>query len=52
MRHRSFTMSRPLSNEEVQDPRLAATLERDYRALLPLVRWLNTAVGFPPAERR
>jgi uncharacterized protein (TIGR02453 family) len=52
MRHRSFTMSRPLSNEEVQDPRLAATLERDYRALLPLVRWLNSAVGFPPAKRR
>lgn len=52
LRHRSFTMSRTLSPDEVLSPRLPATLARDYRALLPLVRWLNSAIGFPPAERR
>jgi uncharacterized protein (TIGR02453 family) len=52
LRHRSFTMSRILSNDEVQDPKLADTLEQDYRTLLPLVRWLNDAVGFSAATRR
>lgn len=52
LRHRSFTMSRTLSNDEVQSPNLADTLEQDYRGLLPLVRWLNGAVGFSPATRR
>lgn len=52
LRHRSYTMGRLLTNDEVAEPRLADTLEREYRALLPLVRWLNSALGFPPASRR
>ena len=52
LRHRSFTMGRMLSDEEVADPGLADALERDYRALLPLVRWLNAALGFPSVARR
>jgi uncharacterized protein (TIGR02453 family) len=52
LRHRSFTMSHPLSNEDVMSPRLAGLLERDYKTLLPLIRWLNVALGYPPAARR
>lgn len=52
LRYRSFTVSRELSPDELLSPALADTLERDYRLLLPFVRWLNGACGFPPAERR
>ena len=45
-------MSRELSPDELLSPALADTLERDYRVLLPFVRWLNGACGFPPAARR
>jgi len=36
----------------VTSPSLASLLAREYEALLPLVRWLNSAVGFKPASRR
>jgi len=32
--------------------RMATFLAREYEALLPLVRWLNGALGFKPASRR
>jgi hypothetical protein len=31
---------------------LASLLATEYKALLPLVRWLNDALGFKPASRR
>jgi len=31
---------------------VAATLEADYRLMVPLVRWLNTVLGLRSAERR
>jgi uncharacterized protein (TIGR02453 family) len=52
LKYRSFTAYRPLTPGQVQSPRLAATLERDFGALVPLVRWLNGAVGYRPWERR
>ena len=52
LRYRAFTVSRPLEPDEVLSPALADILERDFRALLPLVRWLNSACGFPSASRR
>ena len=52
LRYRSFTMSSALTPDEIVSPALADTLERDYRTLLPFVRWLNSACGFPPATRR
>jgi len=52
LRHQSFTMGRPLTDAQVTGPRLLPLLERDCRALLPLVRWLNRALGLPPAARR
>jgi hypothetical protein len=41
-----------LTEREVASPRLAATLERDFAALVPLVRWLNGAIGYRAWERR
>jgi len=52
LRYCSFTVYRQMSTEEVLSPRLPAILERDFAALVPLVRWLNGALGYPPAERR
>jgi len=31
---------------------LTQTLESNFSALLPLVRWLNRALGFPEAKAR
>ncbi|MGN6391315.1 MAG: TIGR02453 family protein [Gemmatimonadales bacterium] len=52
LKYRSFTAYRPLTPDQVQSRRLAATLERDFGALVPLVRWLNGAIGYRPWERR
>ncbi len=45
LRYQSFTIGRQLSDREVLSPRLAEGLERDFRLMLPLVRWLNAALG-------
>jgi uncharacterized protein (TIGR02453 family) len=52
LRYRSFTATRMLTGREVQSPRLPAILARDFAALVPLVRWLNDAIGYRPWERR
>jgi uncharacterized protein (TIGR02453 family) len=52
LRYKSFTASRLLTEREVTTPRLAATIERDFAALVPLVRWLNGAIGYRAWERR
>lgn len=52
LRFKSFTASRSLTDEQVLSPRLVDVIMRDYAALLPLVRWLNGALGFPPARAR
>jgi len=52
LRYRSFTMGRMLSDREVLGPRLLDAVERDYALLLPLVRWINAALGLKPAQRR
>lgn len=52
LRFNSFTTSRSLSDADVLSPRLVDTIMKDYTALLPLVRWLNGALGFPAAKRR
>ena len=46
LRYQSFTTGRPLTDSQVTDPKLSALLAREYEALLPLVRWLNGALGF------
>ena len=52
LRYQSFTASQPLADDAVTAPDLAARLAEAYAALLPLVRWLNLALGLRPAERR
>ena len=52
LRYKSFTATRMLAEREVTSPRLPAMLERDFAALLPLVRWLNQAIGYQVWTRR
>jgi uncharacterized protein (TIGR02453 family) len=52
LRYQSFTAGRSLSRREVMAADLPGRLIREFRSLLPMVRWLNRALGFPPAARR
>ena len=52
LRYRSFVGYRALTPADVTGARLPAILERDFVLLLPLVRWLNQAIGYQPALRR
>ena len=52
LRFQSFTSGRALTDAQVTSATLAVLLAREYEALLPLVRWLNGALGFKPASRR
>jgi uncharacterized protein (TIGR02453 family) len=52
LRFKSFTATRVLTEREALSPRLPALLERDFAALVPLVRWLNGAIGYRPRSRR
>ena len=52
LRHQSFTVGRSLTNAELFSPRLPDRLMRDYARILPLVRWLNQALGLRTLARR
>jgi uncharacterized protein (TIGR02453 family) len=52
LRYQSFTTGRGLTDAQVTKTSLATLLANEYKALLPLVRWLNGALGFKPASRR
>ena len=52
LRYKSFTATRLLTEREATGARLPALLERHFAALVPLVRWLNGAIGYRPWERR
>jgi len=52
LRFQSFTSGRTLTDAQVTSASLASLLAREYEALLPLVRWLNGALGFRQASRR
>jgi uncharacterized protein (TIGR02453 family) len=52
LRYQSFTASRDLSEREVLSRRLPDILARDFAALVPLVRWLNQAIGYSSRDRR
>jgi uncharacterized protein (TIGR02453 family) len=52
LRYQSFTSGRQLTDAQVTSAKLPALLERDFAALLPLVRWINRAVGYQPATAR
>ena len=52
LRYQSFTASRDMPEREVLSPRLPDILARDFAALVPLVRWLNQAIGYSSRDRR
>ena len=52
LRYQSYTAGRALTADEVTAPGLAARLVKDFAVLLPMVRWLNDALGLAPAARR
>lgn len=52
LKYKSFTLSRMLTPDEVLTPALAGMLEHDFKLMLPMVRWLNAACGYPAAARR
>ncbi|MBA3672761.1 MAG: DUF2461 domain-containing protein, partial [Gemmatimonadaceae bacterium] len=45
LRHRSFTVGRKLKEAELFSPALPALLAKEYARIVPLVRWLNGALG-------
>jgi uncharacterized protein (TIGR02453 family) len=52
LRHRSYTLGRELTPREVLSAKLPDLLAREYAQLLPLVRWLNGALGLRTLARR
>ncbi len=52
LRYKSFIVSRALPPALVTSPRLVSTLAADFKALRPLVRWLNGALGLQVRTRR
>jgi uncharacterized protein (TIGR02453 family) len=52
LRYRSFILGRPLGDRDVTGTRLLALIEADFALVLPLVRWINGALGLRPAQRR
>lgn len=50
LKYQSFTSGRALRDSDVVGPRLPALLARQFEGLLPLVRWLNDALGYSRAS--
>jgi uncharacterized protein (TIGR02453 family) len=46
LRYQSFTSGRALTDSQVTGADLTKLLERDFKGLLPLVRWINRALGY------
>ena len=51
LKYQSFTTGRSLTDAQVTSTKLPALLEREYEAMLPLVRWVNGAFGLPTTKR-
>ena len=52
LRHQSFTLGREMRQRDLFSARLPDLLARDFARLLPLVRWLNGALGLRTLARR
>lgn len=52
LRHQSFTMGRELRDADLFSQRLPDLLAREFARLVPLVRWLNGALGLRMLDRR
>jgi uncharacterized protein (TIGR02453 family) len=46
LRYQSFTAGRRLTDSQVTSAALPALLQKDFTGMLPLVRWLNGALGY------
>jgi uncharacterized protein (TIGR02453 family) len=46
LKYQSFTSGRALKDSDVVGAQLHSLLAREFEALLPLVRWLNDALGY------
>jgi uncharacterized protein (TIGR02453 family) len=52
LRHQSFTMGRQVRDADLYSARLADVVAREFARLVPLVRWLNGALGLRTLARR
>jgi uncharacterized protein (TIGR02453 family) len=52
LRYKSFTAGRRLADAETASRKLLSAVRTDIAALLPLARWLNTAIGLSPRKSR
>lgn len=52
LRYCSFTVSRGIPDALLASRRVVDTVVNDYRRILPLVRWLNRAIGLPAHSAR
>ncbi len=52
LRYKSFTVHRDLTAAELGSAKLPDILAREFRAAIPFVRWINRALGYPPATVR
>ena len=52
LRYQSFTAGCALTQAEVTSATLPDRLEKIFRTMVPLVRWLNSAMGFRPHASR
>jgi uncharacterized protein (TIGR02453 family) len=52
LRFQSFTVGRELSAKDILSTSLPDLLAKDYQRMLPLVRWLNGALGLRTLARR
>jgi uncharacterized protein (TIGR02453 family) len=52
LRYKSFTVSRPLTDDEILSPKLPDIVAKRYATMLPLIRWLNRVLGLPPHSQR
>jgi uncharacterized protein (DUF2461 family) len=52
LRHKSFIAHRDITSQELLSPKLPDIIAKYYAVALPLVRWINTTLGYRPATRR
>ncbi len=52
LRYQSFTIGRRMTDTEATADKLGARLEKDFEAMLPLIRWLNKSLGFVDPKPR
>ncbi len=52
LKFQSFTLGRAMTDKQAVSPGLADELAKDFREMVPLVRWINGTLGLHPAEQR